>query len=112
VKFNGNALMFKEKIKTFVAGLLFTLPARIQAEVPGGTAGDWHAKTLWEALLYTVLFALVGIVLSIVGYKIFDLATPGDLHREIIENKNLPAAMIGAAVIIGTCILVAAAIIG
>jgi uncharacterized membrane protein YjfL (UPF0719 family) len=47
-----------------------------------------------------------------VGYKVFDKCTPGDLTKEIIENKNVAAAIIGAAVILGVCIIVAAAMIG
>jgi putative membrane protein len=67
---------------------------------------------LEHAIAYTVLFALLGLGLSIIGYKLFDYFTPGDLHKEIVQNKNIAAALVGAAVIIGTCILIAAAMIG
>ena len=70
---------------------------------------SWHSKTVWGALLATALFAIVGFVLAILGYKLFDYFTPGNLHKEILENKNVAAAIIGAAVIVGICILVAAA---
>ncbi|MBA3849505.1 MAG: DUF350 domain-containing protein [Opitutus sp.] len=59
-----------------------------------------------------MLFAIIGIVLAIVGYRLFDKFTPGDLHREIVEQKNVAAALIGGAVILGVCIIVAAAMIG
>ncbi|MBI5423931.1 MAG: DUF350 domain-containing protein [Opitutae bacterium] len=59
-----------------------------------------------------VLFALVGIALAIVGYKLFDKFTPGNLHREIVEERNVAAAIIGGAVILGVCIIIAAAMIG
>jgi len=78
----------------------------------GSDAGaDWHAHSLGEALLYMALFAVVGVALAIIGYKLFDYFTPGDLHKEIIEHRNVAAALVGAAVIIGTCIMVAAAMI-
>jgi uncharacterized membrane protein YjfL (UPF0719 family) len=73
---------------------------------------SWHASSLTEALLYTALFSLAGTVLAIIGYKLFDICTPGKLHEEIIQNRNLAAAIIGAAVILGVCIVVAAAIMG
>lgn len=73
---------------------------------------DWHAGTLTEALLYTALFSVAGTLLAIVGYKLFDICTPGNLHEEIVKNRNLAAAVIGAAIIIGVCIVVAAAIVG
>lgn len=73
---------------------------------------SWHATSLVEALLYTALFSIAGTLLAIIGYKLFDYCTPGDLHEEILKNRNLPAAIIGAAVILGVCIVVAAAIMG
>ena len=75
------------------------------------SAGDWHPTTLVQALLSTAVFSLAGTALAIVGYKIFDLCTPGDLHEEIIKNRNVAAAVLGASIILGVCIVVAAAII-
>jgi uncharacterized membrane protein YjfL (UPF0719 family) len=59
-----------------------------------------------------IVFALVGIGLAILGYKIFDKCTPGDLHKEIVENKNIAAAIVAGAVILGVCIIIAASIAG
>ena len=73
---------------------------------------DWHATSLPQAILYVVIFSLLGIGLAVLGYKIFDLCTPGDLHKEIVENRNVAAALVGGAVVIGVCIIVAAAIVG
>ena len=94
------------KCAVFIAVMAVTPALLAQTPVE---AASWHAKTVWEALLGTVVFAIAGILLAIVGYRAFDYFTPGDLHKEIIENKNVAAALIGAAVIVGTCIVVAAA---
>ena len=59
-----------------------------------------------------LIFVAIGVAAAIVGYKLFDKCTPGDLTKEILENKNVAAAIIGAAVILGVCIIVAAAMIG
>jgi putative membrane protein len=75
-------------------------------------SADWHANSLGQALLYTAVFSLAGTALAILGYKLFDLCTPGNLHEEIIKNRNLAAAVLGAAIILGVCIVVAAAIMG
>ena len=69
----------------------------------------FHDRGIPEALGLMVLFAFVGIIAAVVGYRIFDKFTPGDLHKEILENKNMAAALIAAAAILGVCILVAAA---
>jgi putative membrane protein len=87
--------------------LLPVLAANAQEAV-----ANWHARTLGEAVWQVALFALLGVALAIVGYKLFDLATPGKLHHEILQNKNVAAAIIGAAVILGVCVLVAAAMLG
>lgn len=73
---------------------------------------SWHAKSLPEALAHTAIFAVFGILTAIVGYKLFDLATPGRLHGEIIENRNVAAAIIGGSVIIGVSLIVAASMLG
>ena len=83
-------------------------PFLAQATAPA----TWHASSLGEALLYMAVFSLAGTVLAILGYKLFDACTPGNLHEEILKNRNLAAAMVGAAIIIGVCIVVAAAIMG
>jgi uncharacterized membrane protein YjfL (UPF0719 family) len=72
----------------------------------------WHAQTLGQALAYMLLFAAVGIVAAIGGYKIFDKCTPGHLNKEILEHRNVAAAIIAAAVILGVCIIIAAAMLG
>ena len=72
----------------------------------------WHAQTLLQAIGNVFLFALIGVMAAIVGFKLFDKCTPGHLGREIVEHQNVAAAIIGAAVILGVCIIVAAAIIG
>lgn len=72
----------------------------------------WHAQTLLQALGNMLLFALIGIFAAIAGYKIFDKCTPGDLSKEILEHRNVAAAIVAAAVILGVCVIIAAAMIG
>jgi uncharacterized membrane protein YjfL (UPF0719 family) len=71
-----------------------------------------HPRTLGEALLFMLVFAATGIAIAILGYKLFDKFTPGDLHKEIVEKQNLAAGLIAAAVVLGICIIIAAAMIG
>jgi uncharacterized membrane protein YjfL (UPF0719 family) len=68
---------------------------------------DW--SNLGSALVAFAIFGLAGILVAIIGYKLFDKFTPGDLHREIIENKNVAAAIVAGSVIIGVCLLLSAA---
>jgi uncharacterized membrane protein YjfL (UPF0719 family) len=90
---------------------LFLLPlTAIAAEAPAATG--WHAQTLGQALGYMVLFSAVGIIAAIAGYKLFDKCTPGDLHNEIVQHKNVAAAIVAGSVILGVCIIIAAAMLG
>ncbi len=73
---------------------------------------NWHAHSLLQAIGNVLLFAAIGITAAILGYKLFDKCTPGDLHKEIIEHKNIAAAIVAAAVIIGVSIIIAAAMVG
>jgi len=73
---------------------------------------SWHAHTLPEAIGNVLLFAAIGIAAAIIGYKMFDKCTPGELHKEIIEHKNIAAAIVAGAVIVGVSIIIAAAMIG
>ena len=98
---------------------LFRLPALIILLTPAlvhaaeaAPVPTWHAQSLGQALLYMLLFAGVGIMAAVAGYKIFDKCTPGDLNKEILEHRNVAAAIIAAAVILGVCIIIAAAMLG
>ena len=75
-------------------------------------AGDLQSPSLGRALLYMLVFAASGIVVAIAGYKLFDLFTPGDLHKEIVEKQNVAAAVVAGAIVLGVCIIIAAAMIG
>ena len=73
---------------------------------------SWHAQTLLQAVGNVLLFAAIGIAVAIIGYKLFDKCTPGELTREILEHRNVAAAIIAGAVILGVSIIVAAAMLG
>jgi hypothetical protein len=71
---------------------------------------DWPPTTMPGALATSAIFGFVGIVLAMLGFKIFDWLTPGNMQKEIFENKNMAAAILGAAVIIGLCHIIASAV--
>lgn len=91
--------------------LLLAVPSLARA-AESAASGGWHAQTLGQAIGYMLLFAGVGIVAAIAGYKLFDKCTPGDLHNEIVQNKNVAAAIVAGSVILGVCIIIAAAMLG
>ncbi len=73
----------------------------------------WPAQSVWQALLYTAAFGLLGIVLTLLGFKAFDWITPKiDVETELAEKHNIAVAIVVAAIIIGISIVVVAAMIG
>jgi uncharacterized membrane protein YjfL (UPF0719 family) len=92
--------------------LVATGPAALFGADPAAPPPGWHAQSLGQAVAYLALFTGIGIFLAIVGYKVFDLCTPGHLHKEIVEHRNVAAAIIGGSVILGVCIIIAAAMLG
>ncbi len=90
--------------------LLFSTASGMAA--PSEPPPSWHAQTLWQAIAYMLLFAFMGILAAIAGFKLFDICTPGDLAKEILEHKNIAAAIVAAAVILGVSIIIAASMLG
>lgn len=64
------------------------------------------------AILNSVIFAGIGIVVLVVGFFILDMLTPGKLWEEINEKQNRAVATFAGAIAIGLSIIVAAAIHG
>jgi uncharacterized membrane protein YjfL (UPF0719 family) len=91
--------------------LFLAAPALLAADANTAPA-TWHAQSLGQALGYMLLFAAIGIAAAILGFKLFDKCTPGHLEKEILENRNLAAAVVAAAVILGVCLIIAASMLG
>ena len=106
----------KKPFLLLTALLVFTalplLAGDLPPVIPADQMPSWHTHTLLAAIGNVLIFAGIGIAAAIIGYKLFDKCTPGDLHREIVEHKNTAAAIIAGAVIIGVSIIIAASIMG
>lgn len=57
-----------------------------------------------------VVFALLGVILFVVGFMIFDKITPGSLWKELLEDQNTALGVLMAGVAIAIAIIIAAAI--
>jgi putative membrane protein len=61
-------------------------------------------------LLGSLVYALLGVVIFWVSFIIIDKLTPYNLWEEIVEKQNRALGMVVAAMSLGICIIVAAAI--
>src|SRR5262245_7235360 len=102
------------RLSVFVSSLFMwmvgTSPAFANDEPAKPKITDWPTTTLAGALMTSAIFGALGIALAVLGFKLFDWLTPGDMQKEIFENKNMAAAILGAAVIIGLCHILAAVV--
>jgi putative membrane protein len=60
--------------------------------------------------LAALIFALLGIVLFVVGFWIFDKLTPGSFWKELLEDQNTALGVLMGGVAIAIAIIIAAAI--
>jgi putative membrane protein len=59
-------------------------------------------------IVQALVFGSIGIVLALLGFKIFDWITPRiDVEKELADKNNVAVAIVCAAVILGICYVVA-----
>jgi uncharacterized membrane protein YjfL (UPF0719 family) len=57
-----------------------------------------------------VIFALLGILLFVIGFIVFDRITPGSLWKELLEDQNTAIGVLMGCVAIAIAIIIAAAV--
>ena len=61
-------------------------------------------------VLNSLVFALMGVAIFWLCFLIIDKITPYDLWSEIVEKQNVALALVVAAMSLGICVIIAAAI--
>jgi uncharacterized membrane protein YjfL (UPF0719 family) len=67
--------------------------------------------SLVEGIVGTLVFGSIGILLAIVGFKLFDVVVRHNIEQEIFEKNNMAAALLAGAIVLGVSIIVAATIL-
>jgi len=62
-------------------------------------------------LLSTVVYGLLGIVLCVLGYFVFDKVAGLNLRHELVEDQNVAVGILLAGAFIGIAIVVAAVMV-
>ena len=62
------------------------------------------------ALLYTVVFGILGVVLQAVAFLLLDLLTPGKLGEHLMEASFHPASLVSAAAQLAVAAIIVASI--
>lgn len=65
-----------------------------------------------HAVVNVVVFAVIGLVVLGFSFFLFDRITPGNLWKEIVEEKNLALAVTAGAMTLAIAQIIASAIHG
>ena len=66
----------------------------------------------FKALSASVVYSVLGIVILVISFYVFNRLTPGTLRREIVEEHNTALAIMGAAFMLAVALIISAAIHG
>jgi hypothetical protein len=79
-----------------------------QTEVAKEPLIDFSVLTV--QIVESIIYSIIGLIVLVVGYKIFDLVTPYDLNYQIAEDNNTAAGVAVAGILIALGLIVSAAI--
>ncbi|SFQ00635.1 DUF350 domain-containing protein [Hymenobacter arizonensis] len=65
-----------------------------------------------KAITASIIYSLLGIIILVVSFYVFNKLTPGTLRKEIMEDHNNALAILGAAFMISMALIISAAIHG
>ncbi len=63
-----------------------------------------------QVLVLSVFYAVIGIVILLAAYRLFDAFTPTKIGDSIFHEKNIAAAAAVGSYMVGVAIIVAAAL--
>lgn len=66
----------------------------------------------WANFTSSIVYALVGVAIFVTTFVVIDLLTPYKLWQELVEKRNTALAIVVGAMILGICLIVAAAVHG
>ena len=84
--------------------MVFDVPTTLGLVVP--------IRELLPVLVTTLLFVLVGLVIFALAFLVIEKVTPFSVRKELEEDHNVAMAIVIGSVILGTALIIAAAIHG
>lgn len=93
---------FKNKSVVIIAMIAFSELALAQQNGLSDFAGE---------LASTIVYSVVGIVMGVIGFKVVDWLTPGNLAEEVANKENRALAVLAGSMMLGVCIIIAAVLV-
>ncbi len=100
----------------FIAGTLHvTAQENNGSAAPSATTeeatGGIMSNPVVQDVLSTVLFGFLGVIMAVVGFKLFDWIIPADLETEITEKQNVAVAILCAGMLVAVGMIIAGTIV-
>ena len=67
-------------------------------------------SSMMQNAVAAIVFAIIGVLLFILAFMLFEKLTPGSLWKELIEDQNTALGVLMGAVAIALAIIIAAAV--
>jgi len=87
------------------------IPTLVLASEALAAPASATGNPLVDGILLTVLYSGIGIIMTFIAYKVVDIITPGNLSEDIAKG-NIALAILTGCIVLGICIIIAAAIVG
>lgn len=94
--------------KHALIGALVLITANV-ALAQGTVETSW-GLTL-HAIISTIVYSLLGLIILLFAYKVFDWVTPYDIQKELAEDDNTAVGVMMAGVFIALAVIIAAAVV-
>lgn len=91
---------------TTIACLLFS-SGQLMAQDGGPGVG----RLMGIEILETIIYSVIGIIMAVIGFKVVDWLTPGDLADEVAHKENRALAILAGAMMLGVCIIIASVLV-
>ena len=69
-------------------------------------------ESLLPLVITTIVFVILGLIVFALAFLVIAKATPFSVRKEIEEDQNVALAIVIAAVILGSALIIAAAVHG
>ena len=69
-------------------------------------------ETILPVLVTTLVFVILGLIIFALAFLVIAKATPFSVRKEIEEDQNVALAIVIASVILGSALIIAAAVHG
>lgn len=68
-------------------------------------------ESLKTGIVETIVYSVIGIIMAVIGFKVVDWLTPGNLAEDVAHKENRALAILAGSMILGVCLIIAATLL-